>query len=150
VSEGDWFGIVAGVGLALVIGAGLRGWRWLRTVGWRRAEGVVESAAWRLEAVDDATSVHRLLVTYSYTVDRTRYASARVALGGRSFGSRASADDAVARYPQGARVTVFHDRHRPGDAVLERERLGWSTLALALAGILIMALGFWRFPGSPS
>jgi hypothetical protein len=62
-------------------------------------------------------------VAYEYEVEGRRYQSERIAFRD-VFWSLAPQGPAaqVARYPEGAAVTVYYDPQRPQDAVLERER----------------------------
>ena len=60
-------------------------------------------------------------IVYEYSVDGRAYRSAHVSFGA-TFWSLApqSARASLARYPTGARVTVYYDPARPEEAVLER------------------------------
>jgi hypothetical protein len=146
VAGPNLFGVFAGIGTALVIWAGVRVARAWRTREWGEAEGEVISSAWREKVTGEHSTAHELVVTYRYRVGDTLFTSSRVAVGGRDFGKRADADAAVARYRPRARVTVFYDRHHASEAVLERQRIGWFTPVLALAGIATFVLGGLLYP----
>ncbi len=150
LSNWNLFGVFAGIGTVLVIIACKRSWRAWRTRLWRATEGTIIAASWQLKSTGEDSVTHELLVSYSYVVDGTRYTASRVALGERSHGAKKDADAAVARYAPGTRVTVFHGRLRPEQAVLEREKIGVWTVFMALAGIAIFVLGGILFPAETS
>lgn len=76
-------------------------------------------------------------VTYSFAVKGVTYQGTRVSLGNISG---KYAEEALARYPAGASVTVFYDPADPGDCVLEREAPKGAVKGCGLA-LLMLALG---------
>ncbi len=79
-------------------------------------------------------------VLYRYSVDGAGFESRRISFTGLGRGKK-SARAAVARYPKGKKVQVFHDPMDPASAVLET---GTSTGAylfpIAGAAMLVVAL----------
>lgn len=146
MSDWNFFGVFAGIGTVLVIVACLRAWRAVRTRYWLATEGRITAASWQLVSNGEDSITHELSVRYVYVFDGNLHTASRVALGGRCFGTKKHADAAVARYAPGTRVTVFHRRRRPGEAVLERDTVGIGTIVIALAGIALLVLGGILFP----
>lgn len=103
------------VGLALVL-LGARDARRARaSVAWPSAPGVITtSRVTERETRRDGRKwvQHSADIRYEFTVGAGRYTGSRVTLAD-VYGSRASADRAVGRYPVGAEVTVRYDPDDP-------------------------------------
>jgi hypothetical protein len=88
------------------------------------------------------TVVNIPAVTYSFSVKGVTYQGTRVSLGDISG---KYAEEALARYPAGATVTVFYDPADPGDCVLEREAPKGAVegCGLLLLGVALLGGGFY-------
>lgn len=90
---------------------------------WGTAEGrVVESIveARNPPGTDRPSVRFGARVVYDYTVAGKAYRSERVSFDGTLWReTRAAAEADRARYPEGAKVTVFYDPERPERAVLD-------------------------------
>lgn len=58
-------------------------------------------------------------VTYEYQVQGRKFSASRVSIG-EDLGNF-QVQETIAKYPKGAKVTVFYNPTKPGEAVLERE-----------------------------
>ena len=79
-------------------------------------------------------------ITYEYAVQGKRYRAARVSIGEDLGNYRV--EETLAKYPVGARVTVFYNPTNPGEAVLERyppEGI-FSFMFSLIAGIVAIGL----------
>ena len=72
-------------------------------------------------------------VSYTYQVKGKTYHSTNIMAGGDIGGL--NVESTLARYPQGASVTVYYDPHNPKDAVLEP---GKKTVSMAIWLMLIV------------
>jgi hypothetical protein len=113
-----------------------------RASSWAQAPGRVIRSHMAVrrppEGSDIGTVANIPDVTYSFSVGGATYQGTRVSLGEISG---KYAQEALARYPAGANVTVYYDPADPSDCVLEREApqgavkgCGLALLALALLG----------------
>jgi hypothetical protein len=113
-----------------------------RASSWAQAPGRVIRSHMAVrrppEGNEIATVVNIPAVTYSFSVGGVTYQGTRVSLGNISG---TYAQEALARYPAGASVTVFYDPADPSDCVLERDApkgavrgCGLLLLVLALFG----------------
>jgi hypothetical protein len=79
-------------------------------------------------------------VEYTYTVDGQTYTSKQVAFGGvKGFNDTARAQTDLAKYPVGARVQVYYNPQKPGEAVLERVAGSGAKTAMIM-GIILLVL----------
>jgi hypothetical protein len=82
------------------------------------------------------------LVEYSYKIGERSYHGSRIAFGPEVSGGKDQADATVARYPQGATVTVHYDPSNPSHATLETKLAHrWFALLVPLA-FFVIALFF--------
>jgi hypothetical protein len=135
-----------GVGFFLLIFLGFfSGFvRALQSRRWPQTQGRVTESEVRESSRQDDDSSHKLSysyeprVCYSYTVDGKILESRQIAIG-VVLGSKADAAKVIARYPVGARVTVYHHARKPYLAVLEPG--GW-LLPLLVTLVSGTVLGF--------
>lgn len=119
--------------------------RGARTYRWRRAEGRVVRSLVAHSAETDGegtTDVYRAEVHYRYEASGALRSGCAVRATDRGSPSRTRAERRCARYPEGARVTVFYDPAHPDRAVLERGA-GSGPLALFAWGGLCLIGGLY-------
>ena len=83
-------------------------------------------------------------VTYTYEVNGKTYHSSNIMAGGEIGGL--NVESTLARYPQGAQVTVYYDPQNPKDAVLEPNKTTVSKamwLMLVAMNIIVCVAGVW-------
>ncbi len=79
-------------------------------------------------------------VEYEYQVLGQTYTGSRLAFGAeKGYYTRQQAEEAIARYPEGAPVTVYYNPENPAEAVLERKANHSLVLILAGASFLLLA-----------
>lgn len=85
---------------------------------WVSTPGLTET--WNLE-YDEADKVYTPFLSYTYLVDGQRYRGFAVSLGHeyQSYPEDFTALKQLEAYPIGQPVTVYHDRDKPSDAVLQ-------------------------------
>lgn len=141
-------GAFAALLVVLAIGAAVQA---SRTREWAPVPGRVRHCGIVIELVQgEATPgdheacerTFRPWVTYEYVVDGTTHVGSLVSLGNaHASGSDANALRIVARYPEGAAVTVFHDRRDASKCVLEpgasRAFVGGMVAMLVLAALFV-------------
>lgn len=103
--------------------------------------GTSEARTHRHEGHQSAPFPH---VTYTYEVDGKTYHSSNIMAGGDVGGM--NVENTLARYPQGAKVTVYYDPQNPKDAVLEPGNKTVSKaiwLMLIAMNIIVCVGGVW-------
>ena len=109
-----------------------------RTAAWPSTPGVVTKSD-----VSHGAQSHATAVAYAYTVDGVPYRGADI---GRGIEFASTTEDharrRVARYPVGARVTVYYDPAAPATAVLEPGVSKASLVPLAF-GVMFATFGGW-------
>jgi Protein of unknown function (DUF3592) len=117
-------GIVAFLGLALLVKATRDRIKTNRARSWPTAQGTVLDSRLR-EVRDSDGKTWEVYILYEYSVNGESYRSDvwRLEAGSSSF-TRA-AEKTVASYPIGSTVTVFFNPDMPGDAMLEPGKMGW-------------------------
>lgn len=88
-------------------------------------------------------------VTYTYEVNGKTYHSSNIMPGGEIGGL--NVQSTLARYPQGAQVTVYYDPQNPKDAVLEASNKTVSKaiwLMLVAMNIIVCVGGVWAVYGT--
>jgi hypothetical protein len=119
--------------------------RGARTYRWHRAEGrVMRSMVAHLGETDGegTTDLYRAEVHYRYEAAGALRSGCAVSITDPGSPSRERAERRCARYPDGARVTVFYDPADPDRAVLERGA-GSGPLALFAWGGLCLVGGIY-------
>jgi hypothetical protein len=137
---------LAFLGAACFIGVAIGDFvRGARTSRWRRAEGRVVRSLVAHSAETDGegtTDLYRAEVHYSYEAGGAVRSGSVVSATDRGSPSRKRAERRCARYPEGARVTVFYDPAHLDRAVLERG-VGSGPLAMFAWGVLCLAGGLY-------
>jgi len=141
--------------LFLLTGVGAIIWTWhqgrkvMRSRSWAAVPGIVGCADVVAACGGTGTRIYEAKIEYDYEVGGASYRSQTICVGGElntSFRDRA--ESRCAKYPVGAKVTVFYDPSEPGLACLEQRREGaWlgyvAGNAFALFGLLSIA-GFFH------
>lgn len=129
--------VFVGVG----IGLSLWGWSVLQKArvseSWPQAQGEIVSSEVR-RSDDENGSSYSGDVTFEYVVADSRYSSDNVSFGQYS-GNRSHAEEIVAKYPVGSRVTVYYDPEDVATAVLE-PGVTWSSYFLIGMGVLFTCI----------
>ena len=79
-------------------------------------------------------------VQYEYFVENQRYLGNRIAIGGKSHGSRKKAEEALQSFQVAASVWVFYDPAKPGQSVLEKKKSGGTMLMVLGGAIVVLAI----------
>lgn len=123
------------------IGLSLWGWSVLQKArvseSWPQAQGEIVSSEVR-RSDDENGSSYSGDVTFEYVVADSRYSSDNVSFGQYS-GNRSHAEEIVAKYPVGSRVTVYYDPEDVATAVLE-PGVTWSSYLLIGMGVLFTCI----------
>jgi hypothetical protein len=113
-----------------------------RASSWAQAPGRVIRSQMAVRRPPDGNEIGTVTnvpaVTYSFSVEGVTYQGTRVSLGEISG---KYAQEALARYPAGASVTVFYDPADPGDCVLEREAPKGAVKGCGLPLLVMVLLG---------
>lgn len=92
---------------------------------WAQAPAVILSSRIETGTTSDAdgdeTTWYRPQVQYSYTHNGVQYEGQRLRFGNSKTSAQKRADEAVAKYPAGAQVTVRVNPQKPSEATLEAE-----------------------------
>lgn len=145
---GLWILRVAGAAMVLVGAIVLLGAIRLRSRGrqilkWPTVTGKVISSemASRGEAAGGSKVTAQATVRYAYRVDGKPYESERIRSAPDGNRQRpGEAEEILARYPIGSRVSVHYDPEQPATAALEAEATG-RTATLAMFGLAFLAIG---------
>jgi hypothetical protein len=115
---------------------------------WAQAPGVVLSSRVETSTISDAdgdeTTWYKPQVHYSYTHNRVEYEGQRLRFGNSKTSTQKRAEEAVAKYPAGAQVTVRVNPQKPGEATLEAEMPKFRSflpiaIVFALGGASLLA-----------
>ncbi len=140
------FGLSA---LLFLMGLALVAWGWWAqrqaqvSRSWPTVLGQVETT-WVTEDADpDDGTAYQAHVRYRYAVAEQGYRSTRIQfMGPPSFSSRHKAEAFLARYPEGASVTVHYNPEDPSEAVLETTAS--KSLWVFVVGGVLMLGGLWN------
>ncbi|RMG98831.1 MAG: DUF3592 domain-containing protein [Chloroflexi bacterium] len=106
--------------------------------GWPTTTGEVVASSVRASSDSDGTTYYAD-VSYSYVVDDHRYVSDTVSFGEYGSSDRSHAEEVVARYPVGKRVTVYYNPELPETAVLE-PGVTWSSYFPLAMGLCFLSV----------
>ncbi len=111
---------------------------------WPGTEGVVTSADIEHEPRRPLGMEFFPRITFEYEVEGRRYTGRRWRRGATGFQHQEDAKQVLARYPVGARVTVYYSPADPERSLLERGLAGravvWYNVIL---GVVALLLGIW-------
>ncbi len=112
----------------------------IRAKSWPTAKGRIVTSKVDEIRTEQKMRIARLClkVDYLYMVDNVIYEGHRVNVGWSCFGTQASVEEKLKRYPPGAEVTVYYNPAYPSQALLE-PGLDWSIFLLW--GIASMSFG---------
>jgi uncharacterized protein DUF3592 len=108
---------------------------------WPQVEGRVLRSFVLVQEDADGVRGSTPQVEYEYVVEGTTFRGMRLRYGQTGSWSRGQAERVIAPYPAGARVRVFFDPRKPGDAVLIRG-VFWGNVAIALAGVSFVVAAY--------
>ncbi len=133
--------VICGVGFtlaALLLAAYLIYVRRLavRSADWPATEGEVIRSSPQSYSTAYFTT-HDARVTYRYWVQGKKHVSSSVTPESVGFGSRREAEEVAARFPPGAKVTVYYD---PGRAVLLPGKRGAGSVSTVLLATIVLVL----------
>jgi hypothetical protein len=132
-----FFGMIFG---AFLSGA-LRGWqsrRWPATTGTVLESWVCEGEG---SSGDTPSTLYEPVVRYSYEVNGEKRESRQIAFLAVRSTSEAAAQKVVAKYPKGAKVTVYYHPKLPYLAVLEPGRWLGAFLCSIVTGVVFLGVG---------
>ncbi len=118
---------------------------------WARANGMIVKAFISAQTDDENANAKLWYVpqvSYTYFARGAQYVAQRVHFGAPlKRAARDRAEQELARWPIGARVTVFYNPKAPDSAVLRRQaphagKLGWLAVGVFALASLACALAF--------
>jgi hypothetical protein len=109
---------------------------------WPFTEGEVVSSHVKSRHDSDGDTSYSAAVRYEYEVNGTTYVSRTISFGSKLYFGRFSAEEVVATYPVGEKVTVYYDPNHPKIATLEPGISGGSFVVLGLSAVFLVA-GLW-------
>lgn len=136
------FGLLfTGAGAAIVLSELREFSRSMASEDWSPVEGEVEEAEVATTYSPQNRSTYSPQVRYHYAVQGTKYASDRIAFGGRvSTSWRGYAEKVVDRYRRMGKVKVYVSPDDPALAVLE-PGIHWICLVALAIGTIFLGLG---------
>lgn len=111
---------------------------------WPKTEGRVTSSDAQVVSREKGRGVYAPNVAYSFQVATKRYESSRLTLVPRNYPSLQQTESILARYPVGAKVTVYYDPKSPENCVLVTTTTG-TEWAYALGGALMIGVGIYTW-----
>ena len=119
-----------------------------RSLSWPTTEGVISHSAmlFRTEQTSNSNNaaMYKADVAYRFKVNGRDYSSSQISLMDYSS-TAARAGDIVARYPDGASVTVYYNPADPSDSVLEPGATRGISLLALIGGVFAVAGVFFLF-----
>ena len=115
---------------------------WMRvraSRSWPSVSGRVTESTLDVETHVGKTDSYMPRIRYEYTIKGQTYESSPLNFWGSMGGSRSVAERTTARYPTGAKVTVYYNPEMPSEAVLDR---AFSLLVLILPPVGVVLAGF--------
>lgn len=109
---------------------------------WPFTEGEVVSSHVKSRHDSDGDISYSAAVRYEYVVDNTTYVSRTISFGRKLYFGRSSAEEVVATYPVGEKVTVYYDPDNPKIATLEPGISVGSFIVLGLSAVFLI-VGLW-------
>jgi hypothetical protein len=144
--------LVPGIAGAALLGVALYQYlRGERAKSWPTAQGTVTRSGVRQgtskDSDGDSSVVHYPDVEYTYSAAGQEMSSERIGVGPGHSMSQGAAERIAARYPLGARVTVFYDPAKPDYGVLEAGARPMVVLAFGVGGLFATGLAIFFFTG---
>ena len=142
VGIGGCFVLVFGIiGIVMLVKYFLDKKKFEESQAWSATSGQITEAYVRESSSEDSegytTTSYYPEVRYTYQVMGVEYTGKRIAFGGNVGGSRKKANEIVAQYPVGKKVTVYYDPDNLEDAALERRMGGKGLLVIGIVFTLI-------------
>jgi hypothetical protein len=137
------FGSLAVALIFLLVGGGLSYWGWTilqdarASMSWPTAEGVIGRSEVTESSDSEGGTSYSPEVTYTYQANGLLQEGERIKFGENSYSSRRRAEEIIAQYPVGTRVTVHYDPEQPDHSVLEPGVTGGSYIVLGIGLIFL-------------
>jgi hypothetical protein len=109
---------------------------------WPFTEGEIISSHVKSRHGSDGGTSYSAAVRYEYEVDGATYVSRTISFGSKLYFGRSSAQDVVAMYPAGEKVTVYYNPNHPKIATLEPGISVGSFIVLGLSAVCLF-VGLW-------
>jgi hypothetical protein len=146
--KSNWLGsclsAVFGMGIFLVVGAGLTYWGWTilqnarASASWPTADGIVTRSGVSHSTDSDGGDSYSPEITYTYSVNNIDQENNTIKFGENSYSSRRKAEGIAANYPVGKNVTVYYDPEQPDKSVLEPGVSAGSYIVLGIGVFFIL------------
>jgi hypothetical protein len=132
------------VPLALVaIAAGVRQYQiGEASRNWTKTDATILASTVRVNQSSDGTTYHPS-VKYRYEVAGSQFESDHITTDDYGSNDRKRAEEIIARYPVGARVSVFYNPQSHDEAVLERGASGGWMISFFVGLVMVLAIGFF-------
>jgi hypothetical protein len=118
--------------------------RQLRALSFPSVPGTIISSEIKSRDDGDGGTTTDVAMRYGFVVDDREYSGDRYRYGGFSSSDCGWAQGVVARYPAGAKATVYYNPSNPEDSVLSRGLFGSDLFMVAfMTPFNIVMLGFW-------
>lgn len=116
--------------------------RWAATQGEVRSSDALRFQEYRV----GGGAMYRPEILYAFSVDGTEYTGVRRTLLTWQTSGSQPAEEVVARYPVGKKVTVYYDPRNPRESILIRESALPSAILVTAVGLLFCGLfARWSF-----
>lgn len=115
------------------------------SIGYAKTSGVITHSELIIEAEEDTGPYCIADIEYRYRVGNTDYEGDRYRYGPDTEGDK-SAQELVAKFPVGKKVSVFYDQQDPGDAVLSvgfAQTDLYPVMLTILCNLTMVALWCW-------
>jgi len=109
---------------------------------WPFTEGEVVSSHVKSRHDSDGDTSYSAAVRYEYEIGGATYVSRTISFGSKLYFGRFSAEEVVAIYPVGEKVTVYYDPNHPKIATLEPGISVGSFVVLGLSAVFLV-VGLW-------
>lgn len=136
-------GIVAIIGGAIAAGYAFINWtEYEDSANWLTTNGTITDASIEEEYdSEDSEYSYEPQITYEYEVNGTVYESDRIGFFGKSYGTRAEAQQVINDYQGSGGVEVHYNPDNPEKAVLERTTDETLLAGLGIAGGIGVVVG---------
>jgi hypothetical protein len=113
---------------------------------WPTAKGEITKSEPEVVGREKDRRTYAANIAYTYAVNGTRYDGVRITLVPRNYTQLSGVQSALAQFPVGGAVNVFHDPKDPSNSVLLTTSTG-TEWAYPIAGVVFLILGLSMFRG---